>query len=239
MSALMDANKGVDRYRSPVPTWPPKQTPLERSWPSQRGIHGGTSRNSSEDSLGLGQHLAHPNGSIAWDRHIFIIASGCNALLRNEWDEVWCPALDGVWLEGRVGSGGAAVIVTFALGARLDQWSVRRLAQTDGDAGTFLLQGLPSTGKGATRAVVQDVIIQLHALKVVQDLLASCVVVKLRVGFVLELAAQKPAVLLSQLLGFRDHAAAFAGLWGDDHLCAHKSHELAACGAQWRRAQPW
>ena len=112
-----------------------------------RGIHGGTSRNSSEDSLGLGQHLAHPNGSITWDWHIFIIASGCNALLRNEWDEVRCPALDGVWLKGRVGSGGAAVIVAFALGARLDQWSVRRLAQADLDAGTFLLQRLPSTDK--------------------------------------------------------------------------------------------
>ena len=31
-------------------------------------------------------------------------------------------------------------------------------------------------------------------------------------------SARKPAVLLSQLLGLRHHAAAFAGLWGDDHL---------------------
>ncbi len=53
-----------------------------------------------------------------------------------------------------------------------------------------------------------------------------------RVGFVLKLAAQEPAVLLGQFHGLSEHAAAFQRRRREDYPGPQKAHELAPLNAE-------
>ena len=80
-----------------------------------RCIHGGSTRDSGENPLRLGQGLGHLNRSLAWDWDELVIAGLRNALLCNLRDEVRGPALDWMGLEGRVRAGSRSIWVALGL----------------------------------------------------------------------------------------------------------------------------
>mmetsp|Transcript_22030 Transcript_22030/g.39493 ORF Transcript_22030/g.39493 Transcript_22030/m.39493 type:complete len:241 (+) Transcript_22030:510-1232(+) len=109
-----------------------------------------------------------------------------------------------------------------------DQSCVLWLRKNDLGVWARLFDDLASTSKGATSSIAGDPVVQFLALEVLQNFWPCGLRVESRIGFVLELPGQQPAVLFSELLCFQHHACASQRSWCDNHLCPKHPHYLAS-----------
>mmetsp|Transcript_844 Transcript_844/g.872 ORF Transcript_844/g.872 Transcript_844/m.872 type:complete len:384 (+) Transcript_844:3-1154(+) len=153
-------------------------------------------------------------------------------ILRDLWDEVWSPALDGVRGPGRVALCRSAKLaenlLPLLLDATGDQGRSLGLGQDDLDVRASLLDDLAGTLEGATSAVTGDPIVQPAAGEIREDLWSRGLRMVGRVCLVLELPSQVPAVLLGKLLSLEHHACAAQGRRCHDDLCSQHAHDLPA-----------
>ena len=169
---------------------------------------GATARDTAKDALLLCQC---PRGTQG-----FIVRHGDDPVddvgVKDLRDEVGCPALDLVRREGLTG----------------EQGSTFRFGCDDLDFRTSEFQNLTGAGECAARTPARHEMVNPLTSEITQDFRAGGAAMISGVGFVLELAREKPAVFLSKLFGLSDHTAAAFGGGREDHLGSECPHDLSA-----------
>ncbi len=107
-----------------------------------------------------------------------------------------------------------------------------RLADDNRRAGTSLAQHAGDALKRAAGAEAGDEVVEADIFEVLEYLDCRGFRMKVGIGFVLELAAQKPAMRLRELDGLGEHAAAFLRRRCQHDLRAEEAHHLAALDAE-------
>mmetsp|Transcript_24949 Transcript_24949/g.57633 ORF Transcript_24949/g.57633 Transcript_24949/m.57633 type:complete len:409 (-) Transcript_24949:19-1245(-) len=195
------------------------------------GPHGGSSGDAREDALRPGQILRGLHGDAVRNGNVLVHELQIHALLQDQGDEVGGPSLDGVGLEGGVGSVGAAVGVAFGRDARVQKVRGAGFREDYLGVRTGGFDVFSGPVEGSAGAVSRHPVIELsavHALEIVADLRTRGFFVEFPVGVRLELMAQKPAVFFGQFRGLFHHARAFAGFGRDDDAGAQHAHQFAS-----------
>ena len=109
---------------------------------------------------------------------------------------------------------------------RVEEGRVVGLARMDLRLGRARTQHSRRALERAARAVRREEVVDGHAAHRVENLRPRRALVHPRVGLILKLARQEPAVLLGELLGLDDHASALVRGIGQDDLGAKKSHQF-------------
>ena len=112
------------------------------------------------------------------------------------------------------------------------QLRVFRLADDDLGLGPLFGQHARHAFERAAGAVAGDPIVERLAFEIVDDFARGGPRVNVGVGFVLELARQKPAARLGELEGLGDHAHAALRRRRQHHLGAEEAHQLAPLDAE-------
>ena len=107
-----------------------------------------------------------------------------------------------------------------------------RLANDDLRFRPFFPQHARNALERPARAHAGDPIVEPVSLEVLQDFDRGGFGMEVRVRFVLELAAEEPAMGLRELQRLGDHAAAFFGRRREDHLGTQETHQLAPLDAE-------
>ncbi len=129
-------------------------------------------------------------------------------------------------------AGRRAVGVAGLRDAACEHRGVVGFADHDAGAGTLLLQDARHAAQRSAGAEAGDPVVERQVRERVQDLDGGGPRVGLGVGRILELPRLPPAVLMRQLLGFRDHSRALVRGRREHHPGAEKPHQLAALDAE-------
>mmetsp|Transcript_59636 Transcript_59636/g.94376 ORF Transcript_59636/g.94376 Transcript_59636/m.94376 type:complete len:210 (-) Transcript_59636:166-795(-) len=118
------------------------------------------------------------------------------------------------------------------LDATGQQGSCLWLREDDLQVRPCLLHDLAGSLEGATSAIACDPVIQVLALKVLQNLRTCGLGMVLRTRLVLELSGQEPAMLLCQLLSLQNHPSTAQRGWRHHHFGAHHAHDLSSLNGE-------
>mmetsp|Transcript_22479 Transcript_22479/g.44165 ORF Transcript_22479/g.44165 Transcript_22479/m.44165 type:complete len:400 (+) Transcript_22479:23-1222(+) len=194
----------------------------------QSHSHGGSSTDTTEDTLLLGKELGSLNCALAINGENLIESASVLALLEERRDEVRGPTLNGVCAKGRVGTGCGSVRVAL-LGSSAREESCRcRFASNHLGLRASSLDGASGSKDGATSSVSKNEVVEVTVRECREDLRTSGACVVIRIVSVVELAGLEPSVLLSKLASLADHAGTLLRSGSEHDLGTEHTHSLAA-----------
>ena len=116
--------------------------------------------------------------------------------------------------------------------AAAEDLGVVRLTRDDLGVGPLLLEYPGHALERASGPEAGHPVVERLVLEILQDLLGGGLRVHVGVGLVLELSGEKPAMVISQLLGLFEHSSALLRSGREDHLRSQEAHHLAPLDAE-------